>query len=157
MTQKQAYSYFFPEIRDNGQEYFKSCLVYAFPAKKNQYIETWTADGLETTNYAKEGDFVVKNLQTECQEEYIVPCDMFYSRYKFFYFHDDGAVYIPQGKILACRYYGSELEFIANWGRLMILKPGDYIVSPSPKYNEVYRIAAQEFFETYSLAEDQEK
>jgi hypothetical protein len=31
----------------------------------------------------------------------------------------------------------------------MTLKPGDYIVAPSPNYSEVYRIAAQEFFETY--------
>lgn len=32
MTQQEAYSYFFPEIRDNGQEYRKTCLVYAYPA-----------------------------------------------------------------------------------------------------------------------------
>ena len=108
-----------------------------------------TADGLETTNYAKEGDFVVKNLHTECQEEYIVPRHMLFSRYKFFYFYDKGAVYIPQGRILACRYYGSDLEFVAKWGRLMSLKTGDYIVAPSPTYLEVYRIAAQEFYETY--------
>ena len=31
----------------------------------------------------------------------------------------------------------------------MSLKTGDYIVSPSPTYQEVYRIASQEFFETY--------
>jgi len=34
-------------------------------------------------------------------------------------------------------------------GEIMSLKPGDYIVSPSPGYTEVYRIASQEFFETY--------
>lgn len=149
MTQEEAYSYFFPEIRDNGQEYYKTCLIYAYPAQINEYIETWTADGLETTNYAKEGDFIVQNLQTECQEKYIVPCDMLFSRYKFFYYYDKGAIYIPKGKIIACRYYGSELEFVAKWGRLMSLKPGDYIACPSPSYQEVYRIAAQEFFETY--------
>ena len=149
MTQQEAYSYFFPEIRDNGQEYYKTCLIYAYPAQINEFIETWTADGLETTNYAKEGDFIVQNLQTECQEKYIVPCDMLLSRYTFFYLFDKGAVYIPKGKIIACRYYGSSLEFVAKWGRLMSLKTGDYIVSPSPTYQEVYRIAAQEFFETY--------
>jgi hypothetical protein len=31
----------------------------------------------------------------------------------------------------------------------MSLKPGDYIACPSPNYTEVYRIASQEFFETY--------
>jgi len=104
---------------------------------------------LETTNYAKEGDFIVQNLQTECQEQYIVPCDMLFNRYKFFYYYEKGAVYIPKGKIIACRYYGAGLEFVAKWGRLMSLKTGDYIVSPSPNYSEVYRIASQEFFETY--------
>ena len=39
MTQEEAYSYFFPEIRDNGQEYYKTCLVYAYTAHLNQYIE----------------------------------------------------------------------------------------------------------------------
>jgi hypothetical protein len=79
---------------------------------------------------------------------------MLFSRYKFFYYYDLGAVFIPQGKIIACRYYGSDLEFVAKWGRLMSLKTGDYIVSPSPYYNEVYRIAAQEFFETYQKIDD---
>ena len=149
MTQQQAYDEFIPYINDVGKIYRKISPVFARIAKEGEYVETWTDDGLETTNYAKEGDFVVKNLHTECQEEYIVPPDMLFSRYKFFYYFEKGAVYIPQGKILACRYYGSELEFIAKWGRLMSLKPGDYIVSPSPNYQEVYRIASQEFFETY--------
>ena len=79
---------------------------------------------------------------------------MLFNRYDFFYYFDKGAVFIPKGRILACRYYGSELEFVAKWGRLMTLKPGDYIVSPSPNYLEVYRIASQEFFETYSKLTD---
>ena len=64
-------------------------------------------------------------------------------------FFNSFAVYIPNGRIIACKYYGSSLEFVAKWGRLMSLKTGDYIVSPSPNYSEVYRIASQEFFETY--------
>ena len=40
MTQEEAYSYYFPVIRDNGQEYYKSSLVYAYPAQINEYIET---------------------------------------------------------------------------------------------------------------------
>jgi hypothetical protein len=31
----------------------------------------------------------------------------------------------------------------------MVLKYGDYIVTPMPNQDEVYRIARQEFFETY--------
>lgn len=74
---------------------------------------------------------------------------MLFNRYKFFYYYEKGAVYIPKGKIIACRYYMPSLEFFAKWVRSMPLKTGDYIVSPSPVYQEVYRIAAQEFFEIY--------
>ena len=31
----------------------------------------------------------------------------------------------------------------------MVLKTGDFIVSPCPDFKEVYRIARKEFFETY--------
>ena len=149
MNQNQACDEFLPQIFNQGKIYLKYGLVFVYLATPGQYIETWTADGLETTNYANDGDFVVRNLQTEWQEEYIVPCDMLFNRYKFFYYYDKGAVYIPIGKIIACRYYGSDLEFVAKWGRLMALKRGDFIVSPYPELNEVYRIARKEFFETY--------
>lgn len=149
MTQQDAYNYYFPVIRDNGQEYLKCCLVYAYPAALNEYIETWTIDGLETTNYAKLGDFVVQNLNTQAQEKYIVPKDVFFKRYSFFYFYSDGAIYKSEGKVLACKYLGEDTKFVAKWGRLMSLKCGDHICAPSPYYDEVYRIAAQEFYETY--------
>jgi len=151
MTQLEAYSYFFPFIEDTGKDYQKFSLIYARIAKNNEYIETYTADGLETTNYAKLGDFVVKNLQTHYQEEYIVSKEMFFQRYNFFYWHESGCVCIPTGKVKAAIYSGEETEFLAAWGRYMILKPGDFIVTPLPDKNEVYRIAAQEFFETYEL------
>ena len=37
---------------------------------------------------------------------------------------------------------------MAPWGEKMIVKVGDYLVSPL-NYSEVYRIAEKEFFETY--------
>ena len=149
MNQQQAYDHFFPEISQHGKIYKKYGLIYAYKADVNEFIETWTQDGLETTNYAKEGDFVVQNLQTEFQEKYIVSEDMFFKRYKFFYYTDDGAVYIPTGKVKATVYFGEDMHFVAKWGRLMVLKHGDYIVTPLPNEDEVYRIARQEFFETY--------
>jgi hypothetical protein len=60
------------------------------------------------------------------------------------------------GKILAAKYTGERIEFLAAWNRYMVLKPGDFIVSPLPNLNEVYRIAEQEFYETYSLSEDED-
>ena len=151
MRQEEAYSYFFPEIRDNGQEYFKTCLIYAYPAHLNEYIETWTADGLETTNYAKEGDFVVMNLYTSMKEEYIVCPDMMTARYDFIFSLSEGGIYKPTGKVKAAIYSGEEIQFIAKWGRNMTLKPGDMIVTPLPHCKEVYRIAAKEFYESYIL------
>jgi hypothetical protein len=72
MNQQQAFDLFSPLIEQRGKIYFKCSLVYVVCAKEGDYIETWTADGLETTNYANEGDFIVQNIQTEAQEKYIV-------------------------------------------------------------------------------------
>ncbi len=149
MTQQEMLENFLPQIEQQNKIYFKSGLVFARPAKLNEYIETWTADGLETTNYAKEGDFVVQNLQTEFQEHYIVSANAIYKRYKIFYFTDNGAVLIPIGKIQAIVHCGEDFQFVAKWGQLMIVKTGDYLVCPYPECNEIYRIAQQEFHETY--------
>jgi hypothetical protein len=150
ITQQEIFDIFSSYLIDGGRDFYKTGLVLVRRAKPGEYIETWTADGLETTNYAKPGDFVLKNLQTEYQEEYVVTEDMFFKRYKFFYFSDDDhAVYMPTGKIRAAIYYGEELSFIAKWGRPMVLKTGDYIVSPYPTLDEIYRIAGKEFYETY--------
>ena len=64
MTQDQAYNEFIPYINDTGKIYRKISPIYARIAVENEYIETWTEDGLETTNYAKIGDYVVQNLYT---------------------------------------------------------------------------------------------
>jgi kynurenine formamidase len=149
MNQQQAYDLFFPVIESGGNVFYKCSLVYAVKAQPGEFIETWTADGLETTNYANPGDFIVQNLQTEALEKYIVSEEMFFNRYKFFYWSQDGAVYMPKGKVKGVIYYGPDIEFVAKWGRNMALKSGDYIVTPLPDEKEVYRIAAKEFYETY--------
>jgi hypothetical protein len=149
MTQQQMLEVFLPQIEQISHIYGKFSLVLARPALLDEYIETWTADGLETRNYAKNGDFVVKNLQTEFQEEYIVSSSAIYKRYKLFYFTENGAVLIPKGKIKGIVHSGEDFEFIAKWGQLMIVKTGDYLVCPFPECDEIYRIARQEFYETY--------
>jgi len=151
ISQKEMYETYFPNIMEQGSEYYKYSLVLVRRAIPGEYIETWTADGLETTNYAKFGDFVLQNLQTEYMEKYIVTEKVFFERYQFFYFSDDvHAVYKPIGKVKAVTYIGEDLTFIAKWGRSMMLKNGDFLVSPYPFLDEVYRIAAKEFFESYN-------
>ena len=44
----------------------------------------------------------------------------------------------------------NEFYIITSWNEKMIVKKDDYLVSPM-EYNEVYRIANKEFFETYKL------
>ena len=149
MNQDIAYQLFFPEIDCNGKIYRKYSLIRAFVAQGGEYIETWTADGLETTNYAKKGDFIVQNLQTECLESYIIDNNTFFERYGLFYYSENYAICFPKGKVKATVYHGEDTEFVAKWGRLMTLKTGDYIVAPYPHLNEVYRIARKEFLETY--------
>jgi hypothetical protein len=151
MNQKEAYEMFFPCIESQGKIYSKTSLVYARKATSGEFIETWTSDGLETTNYAKEGDFVLKNLNTQSQEEYIVTEEMCIQRYDFLYQTENGHILKPKGKVRATVYHGSDMEFVASWGRNMVLKTGDMIVSPCPNFSEVYRIARQEFDETYKI------
>ena len=151
MTQDQAYNEFIPYINDTGKIYRKISPIYARIAVKNEYIETWTEDGLETTNYAKIGDYVVQNLYTSMKEEYIVSADMMFQRYEFVCNLDAGGIYKPKGRVKASIYSGEEIKFVAKWGRMMTLKPGDMIVTPLPNCKEVYRIAAKEFYESYIL------
>ncbi len=151
MTQEQAYNEFIPYIDDTGKIYRKISPIYGRLAIENEYIETWTEDGLETTNYAKTGDYVVQNLYTSMREEYIVSPDMMFQRYDFVCTLDAGGIYKPKGKVKAAIYSGEEIKFVAKWGRMMTLKPGDMIVTPLPDCKEVYRIAAKEFYESYIL------
>jgi hypothetical protein len=151
MTQEQAYNEFIPYINDTGKIYRKISPIYGRLAIENEYIETWTEDGLETTNYAKTGDYVVQNLYTSMREEYIVSADMMLQRYNFVCALDAGGIYKPKGKVKASIYSGEEIKFVAKWGRMMTLKPGDMIVTPLPDCKEVYRIAAKEFYESYIL------
>lgn len=151
MTQEQAFEYFMPLIEDTGREFRKYSPIFARLAIENEYIETWTDDGLETTNYAKTGDYVVKNLYTSMQEEYIVTSEMMKQRYEFVFDIPPGGIYKPIGRVRAAIYSGEEVQFVAKWGRLMVLKAGDMIVTPLPHCKEVYRIAAKEFYESYML------
>jgi hypothetical protein len=85
------------------------------------------------------------------REEYIVSADMMLQRYNFVCALDAGGIYKPKGKVKASIYSGEEIKFVAKWGRMMTLKPGDMIVTPLPDCKEVYRIAAKEFYESYIL------
>ena len=134
--------------------------VYARKAVEGEVIKTYTKDGFETKNIAKNGDFVVKNV-TDAGEEYILTESKFNSRYEFKGNYDgDWKIYRHLGKIRGIKVNSKimsqlgivkgkkEFYIIANWGEKMIVKKNDYLVSPLDN-SEVYRIAEKEFFETY--------
>src|SRR6185503_5145981 len=150
-----------PLIKSRGQRFIKFQQVHARLAKNGELVVSTTGDGEETTKVAKTGEYVVKNL-TAAQEQYVVGEGTFTKRYaKVNDLGDGWALYDPKGEVLAVEIsreitnrlsVGSEFFIMAAWGE-QIAKEGDMFASPCPQLNEVYRVARNEFFETYRLAE----
>ena len=148
-----------PLLKESGKQYQKYKKVYARAALPGEEIITVTSDGVETNNTAAEGDYVVKN-QTDAKEVYIMSSEKFNKRYTLLQPLENGfSEYQPIGKVIGIELTPSvlkglnltnEFEFVAPWGEEMVAKIGDFIVSPL-EYDEVYRIAKKEFFETYEL------
>jgi hypothetical protein len=148
------------QLRTEGRRCRKVQNVLARRAGSGEIIHTFTADGHETSNEAKEGDYIVKN-QTEAGEEYIVGPEHFEKKYAQIGppDHEGWAEYCSQGRIVAVeltpqylRQLGlpSEFRFSTAWHEVMVAKQGDFLASP-PELTEVYRIARKEFFETYEM------
>ncbi len=160
-TQKAIIATMVPILKSEGKTYKKFKKVFAREAVEGESIETVTDDGVETTNKAKAGDFIIKN-QTEAGEMYIIGAEKFQDRYDFLEEGSDGfALYSPKGKAVAVemneellKRLGLQNEFylIAPWGEEMVVKKDDYLASPLD-FSEVYRIARKEFFETYQPGE----
>ena len=158
VTQSRLMSEVMPLIRNSAREYEKFQPVHARPAKPGEIIVSKTGDGEETTNTAKTGDYVVKNL-TAAGEEYLVGRDKMKQLYTAVEDIDERwKKYKPNGRILAIEIdddlldtinVGEDFFIIAPWGSEQLARAGDKLVSPLPKLNEIYRIARQEFDETY--------
>jgi hypothetical protein len=146
-----------PLVEQNARICQKKLTILARRAKQTETITTITADGVETTNTAQMGDYIVQN-QTEAKEEYIIRAPKFKTKYQFMA-RASGAWsrYKPIGKILALELTENtlkaldmphEFHFMAKWGQPMVAKKGDYLALSLDK-TEVYRIALKEFWETY--------
>lgn len=146
MTQQQAIEKFLDDIETYGHNFEKFTQIKARPAQVGEFIETFTLDGKETQNYAKENDYVITNLGGS-NEEYIMPETTLKKRYK----HIEDDLYQSIGECRGIEYFGPEIVFKASWGQDMVLKNGDMIVTPLPQRNEVYRIAREEFNKTYRM------
>lgn len=145
-----------------GQNYEKYKEIDARKVVVEEEIETITGDGLETKNLAKPGDYIVRNT-TKAKEMYVLKSEKFEKRYVYKERLDDKwNIYKSIGEIKGVEVDTQLLEeldapeefyFMAPWGEKMVVKKGDYLVSPL-NYSEIYRIAKKEFFETYRLREE---
>jgi len=146
-------------MQDQGKTFRKFTKVWAKRATGGEKITTITSDGVETYNQAAAGDYIVKN-QTRAEELYVLKANKFHQRYEYQKDAADGFTqYHPLGKVIAIQMTqivltSQKLEkqflFMAPWGHPQICKQDDFLVCP-PDYHEVYRIAKQEFMETYKL------
>lgn len=165
LTQAEMMKEFAPALVYGGKRYAKKTVVRARLAVEGEVIVTITGDGKETQNTAKAGDYVVEN-QTVVKEQYIVIGTIFKKRYELIHSEKiaSTAFFLPYkavGKCVGIIYNGRvntenlstdpvEMKFMASWNEEMVLKPGDMLVAPLPATNEIYRIAAKEFEETYA-------
>ncbi len=159
ISQKALKELFLPILKDEGATYQKFRVVRARKAEKGEHITTVTSDGKETENVAESGDYLVEN-QTSARERYLVSSDKFRERYQKEDDEDDGwALYKPVGKVYAMELSKTllsrldlqdEFEIEAPWGAAEVVKRDDFMVCP-PDFTEIYRIARQEFMETYEL------
>ncbi|WP_068793274.1 hypothetical protein [Brevibacillus laterosporus] len=163
ISQQDMISLLQPKL-EKAPTYEKFTRVFAKEAVGGEKIATITKDGVETENTAAAKDMIVKN-QTEAKEMYILKPDKFAKRYKQIGEVKDGfkeyqaigeikAIEVTSDLLKEANIPTKEFYFLAAWEEKMIVKEGDYLVSPLD-YSEVYRIAKQEFFETYRLKEKQ--
>lgn len=156
-TQNEIKQMVLPLLKTKGKSYRKFKKVLARKVKELEPVSTVTSDGLETTNRAKTGDYIVKN-QTDAGEEYVMSPQKFKDRYKYKKRSKAGySEYEPKGRITALEVNKSllkklklqgEFYFEAAWGSKMVVKEKDFLVCPMGG-EEIYRIARKEFFETY--------
>lgn len=126
------------------KQYNKFGNVTFLVAETEQEVVTITADGKETTNIAKVGDYIVIN---PTGERYVIKPAKFHARYEVI----EENLAACKGSCWGIEYEGEQLEFEAPWGETMVCKNGDMLVSPNPELTEVYRIACAEFEATYKI------
>ncbi len=156
LSQEQMLAKFIPMLR-RAKHYKKTTKVLARVANAEEDIRSITASGVETTNVAQPGDWIMEN-QTEAREQYVVKPEKFIERYEYDKKVDDTwDQYHSRGFVLAIQVDAEELNkfalthpfhFEAPWREAQIFHPDDFLVCP-PDFSEVYRIGNKEFLETY--------
>lgn len=129
------------------KKYNKFGTVEARLAKMGEKIDTIVNGKKETTNTAKNGDYVVKNPSGE---QYIISGDKFNSRYQLQNRSIGWSLYNATGSCWAFKYEGPKFTFEAPWGEDMLVETGDYIaVAGIDNLDDIYRIEKNSFKQTY--------
>jgi hypothetical protein len=156
LSQLRLLEQLLPLLQSDGRTYRKHRCVMARRALVGEIVESITAAGRETVNVGHEGAYVVRN-QTEAGELYIVSGGAFHERYELEQAVDEWSRYRPIGQVIALEVSEHLLARLsvthpfyieAAWKELQIATLGDFLVCPLDG-REIYRIARQEFDETY--------
>lgn len=116
--------------------------VQAFEVEVPMHIVTLLKDGgFEGAPVVQPGDFVIVNPGGEM---YPNSRDYFQEKYD----HKEGNTYQAKGLSFALEYTGETIHITSPWNAIMPVEAGDYLVCPQGR-SEVYRIARDEFNETY--------
>ncbi len=121
-------------------------------AVPGEVVDTVIDGELETTNTARQGDFVVRGRKGE---RYIITAETLRARYGEPISPPDPEGYRRYpgtGLLYAFRYEGAPFRFMAPWGEEMIANPGDYIGTHAIGSNKFWRVEKSVFAATYILA-----
>jgi hypothetical protein len=167
VKQEELMASYLQLILKENKKYKKTKGVRARSAKGGEMIVSYTKVGKEGWNIASEGDYIVRN-GTTAGEEYILKPAKFNQRYKYiqddYYFpKEEAKVYALQISIENIYKYelrkliplidNPSTDFFIEpvWDESQLTKLNDYLVTPLEAKDEIYRIAQQEFEETYQL------
>ena len=169
ISQQQLQQKILPAITASAKHYQKFQPIHARKATEEEVITTVVDGKKETVNTANKGDYIVANL-TSSKEHYVVSKDKFPTLYSFSKALDTNEddndnnhwdEYLPKGQVQAVEVDETVLSLLAvettpfeveaAWGETQRVERGDYLVSPLPQLDEVYRIAKSSFLDTYQL------
>ncbi len=153
LISKEQIQQTFEDMVEQGkvERYKKYGAVDARLAIPGEKITTVIDGEIETTNVANRGDVVVMNTTTKSREQYIITIDKFNGRYVDPQnLVESWGTFFPSGETDAFVWDGNSMSFIAPWGEEMIVHNGDYIARIPGTSDDIYRIARDEFLNTYT-------
>jgi hypothetical protein len=145
-----------------GRVFAKTAKIHAKCAAASGTLETFIKGQKETSKAYRPGDYIV---QGPSGERYCVDGDAFHQRYAhafepaqskplqaegFRLYSAIGRVWAHQLGEEECTLSFPAGKFMAAWGEPMVVAQRDWIVTPHPAANEVYRIEVDAFAETYT-------